>query len=50
LYDYASLVYKSRNHGGISFDPAHPQHRTYRQFVRRDAVAIPTLLGKLLFL
>jgi len=50
LYDYASLVYKSRNYGGIPFDPEHPQHRTYRQFVRRDAVAIPTLLGKLLFL
>src|SRR5579859_3608993 len=50
LYDYASLVYKSRNYGGIPFDPVHPQHRTSRQFVRRDTVAIPMLLGKMLFL
>lgn len=55
LYDYCSLVYKSpisnsRHPGGHPFDSAHPQHTTYRQFVRKNSAAVPTLLGKLLFL
>src|SRR5579859_1872006 len=50
LYDYVSLVYKSTNQGGIPFDSAHPQNATNRQFIRKETAAIPTLLGKLLFL
>jgi hypothetical protein len=55
LYDYCSLVYKSsisKSHDkrGLPFDPLHPQHKTYRQFVRKDTSVIPTLLGRLLFL
>jgi hypothetical protein len=55
LYDYCSLVYKSLiskspDIGGLPFDPFHPQHTTYRQFVRMDTSVIPTLLGRLLFL
>jgi hypothetical protein len=50
LYDYCSLVYKSRDAGGLQFDTCHPQHTTHRQFVRKTRAAIPTLLGRLLFL
>jgi hypothetical protein len=50
LYDYVSLVYKSTNQGGIPFDPAHPQHATNCQFIRKETATIPTLLRKLLFL
>ena len=50
LYDYCSLVYKSKNAGSIHFEPSHPQHLTHQQFVRKTNIAIPTLLGKLLFL
>ena len=51
LYDYCSLVYKdNKNDCGLSFESAHPQHETHRQFVRNARPAIPTLLGKLLFL
>ena len=50
LYDYCVLVYKSKNAGGLPYESAHPQHLIYRQFVRKQTVAIPTLLGRLLFL
>jgi PIF1-like helicase/Helitron helicase-like domain at N-terminus len=50
MYDYVSLVYKSDEAGGLPFDSSHPQHLTHRQFVRKTITAIPTLLGKLLFL
>jgi PIF1-like helicase len=50
LYDYCSLVYKSKDAGGIPFEEGHPLQKSYRQFVRKDTAAIPTLLGRLLFL
>jgi hypothetical protein len=50
LYDYCGLVYKKKGWQGIPFKPEHPQHLTYHQIVRANMVAIPTLLGKLLFL
>ena len=51
LYDYCSLVYKDKKRDcGLSFESMHPQHATHRQFVRQGKPAIPTLLGKLLFL
>src|SRR5579859_5179523 len=51
LYDYHSLVYKKAGRtGGLIFASRHPQHTTYRQFLRAGRPAIPTLLGKLLFL
>jgi hypothetical protein len=50
LYDYCSLVYRSNDAGGISFNEGHPLQKTYRQFVRKDTAKIPTLLGRLLFL
>ena len=50
LYDYCSLVYKSRDIGGLPFDSLHPQYKTYRQIVRKDTNVIPTLLGRILFL
>lgn len=50
LYDYCALVYKSKNAGGLPYESAHPQHLTHRQFVRKQTVTIPTLLGRLLFL
>src|SRR5204862_3038316 len=34
---------------GLFFDAHHPQHAHYSQFLRKDSVTIPTLLGKLLF-
>jgi hypothetical protein len=49
-YDYVSLVYKASDVGGLPFDTLHPQHLTHRQFVRKENKAIPTLLGRLLFL
>jgi hypothetical protein len=49
LYDYRSLIYKEKKKGGINFTIDHPQHQHHRQFVRQDAVAIPNLLGRLLF-
>jgi PIF1-like helicase len=49
LYDYCSLVYK-RKKPGISFESDHPQHLGQHQIVRETSAAIPTLLGKLLFL
>jgi PIF1-like helicase len=50
LYDYCSLVYRSYDAGGIPFDEGHPLQKSCRQFVRKDKEAIPTLLGRLLFL
>src|SRR5579859_7101528 len=50
LYDYCSLIYKDKGRSGISYESHHPQHSSHRQVVRRFSVAIPTLLGKLLFL
>jgi PIF1-like helicase len=49
LYDYCSLVYKRKN-PGISFESDHPQHLSQHQIVRETSAAIPTLLGKLLFM
>jgi hypothetical protein len=49
LYDYCSLVYKSKAKGGIGFMSQHPQHKTHTQFVRQDNYAVPNLLGRLLF-
>jgi hypothetical protein len=49
LYDYCSLVYKEKKEGGIEFSSDHPQHSSHRQFVRSSTVAIPNLLGRLLF-
>jgi hypothetical protein len=55
LYDYCSLAYKipiSKTHdvGGLPFNLLHPQHKSYRQFVRKKSSVIPTLLRRLLFL
>src|SRR5579859_5823236 len=52
LYDYRSLVYKDgrKKNGGIRFSENHPQSQNQRQFVRLDTAAIPTLLGRLLFI
>jgi hypothetical protein len=50
LYDYCSLVYRSYDAGGIPFDEGHPLQKSCRQFVRKEKEAIPTLLGRLLFL
>ena len=49
LYDYCSLVYKSKARGGISFISQHPQYKSHRQFIRQDTCIIPNLLGCLLF-
>ena len=49
MYDYRSMIYKSKEKGGITFTSEHPQHKTHRQFVRQDSYAIPNLLGRLLF-
>ena len=49
LYDYCSMVYKSRGKGGIGFTSEHPQHKSHQQFVRQESYAIPNLLGRLLF-
>ena len=45
LYDYYSMFYKRNRQGGISFTSQHPQHQSYRQFIRDPA--IPALLGKI---
>jgi ABC-type dipeptide/oligopeptide/nickel transport system ATPase component len=50
LYDYCSLVYKSKARGGVSFASQHPQHKSHRQFIRQDTCVIPNLLGHLLFI
>ena len=51
LYDYCSLFYKqNRINSGFPFAVLHPQHFTHRQYLRTTKPAIPTLLGKLLFL
>jgi len=51
LYDYCSLIYKDKKDDcGLSFESMHPQHTTHQQFVRNGKLAIPTLLGKSLFL
>jgi PIF1-like helicase len=50
LYDYYVLVYKKRGRQGISFESEHTLHLTNHQIVRATTAAIPTLLGKLLFL
>ena len=50
LYDYRTLMYKDRKAGGIPFDSRHQQYKTHTQLVRGSTVAIPTLLGRLLFL
>jgi hypothetical protein len=50
LYDYTSLYYKSKFHGGLPFQFEHPQHRTYSQFRRTDRPSIPNLLGCLTYL
>jgi hypothetical protein len=49
LYDYVSMVYKSRERGGITFADEHPQYKSHRQFIRQQTYAIPNLLGRLLF-
>jgi ATP-dependent DNA helicase PIF1 len=49
LYDYVSMVYKSKEKGGVHFETEHPQHKSHRQFVRQQSYAIPNLLGRLLF-
>jgi len=50
LYDYCAQFYKRRKLSGLPFDPRHPQHAHYSQFLRKtDPVTVPTLLGKLLF-
>src|SRR5436190_3260280 len=50
LYDYCSLVYKEKGPRGISFNSKHPQRLSHSQHVRKSYAAVPTLLGKLLFL
>ena len=48
LYDYCSLFYKKKTQsGGFTFHDDHKQSHTHRQFYTDPA--IPTLLGKLLF-
>src|SRR5438045_4801406 len=50
LYDYCAQFYKRRKLSGLPFDPHHPQHAHYSQFLRKtDIITVPTLLGKLLF-
>jgi hypothetical protein len=50
LYDYCAQFYKRKKLNGLPFDPRHPQHAHYSQFLRKiDTVTVPTLLGKLLF-
>jgi len=39
------MFYKRNRQGGISFTSQHPQHQSYRQFIRDPA--IPALLGKI---
>ena len=49
LYDYCSLIYKSRGKGGIDFASEHSQYKSHRQFIRQDTCAISNLLERLLF-
>ena len=49
LYDYCAQFYKFKQLNGLLFDAHHPQHAHYSQFLRKDSVTVPTLLGKLLF-
>src|SRR5437762_14178853 len=50
LYDYCAQFYKRRKLSSLPFDPHHPQHAHYTQFLRKtDTITVPTLLGKLLF-
>jgi hypothetical protein len=49
LYDYCAQFYKRKKLNGLLFDARHPQHAHYSQFLRKDSVTVPTLLGKLLF-
>src|SRR5947207_1469543 len=47
LYDYCTQFYKRRKLSGLPFDPRHPQHVHYTQFLRKtDTITVPTLLGK----
>ena len=51
LCDYCSLVYNDKKHDcRLPFESTHPQHATHRQFIWNGKAAIPTLLGRLLFL
>ena len=50
LYDYGGLIYKVKGKSGISYKSHHPQHSSHRQVVPKSSAAIPTLLGRLLFL
>jgi hypothetical protein len=50
LYDYCSLIYKDKGKSDISYESHHPQYSSHRQVVRKSSAAIPTLLGRLLFL
>src|SRR5947207_700127 len=50
LYDYCVQFYKRKKLNGLLFDTHHPQHAHYSQFLRKDSMTVPTLLGKLLFI
>jgi hypothetical protein len=50
LYDYCSLVTKSRKHTGIDYEPEHPQARTHSQHISTSDRLIPNLVGRLLYL
>jgi hypothetical protein len=50
LYDYCSFVCKDKGKSGLSYESHRPQYLSHRQVVRKFSAAIPTLLGKLLFL
>ena len=45
LYDYCAQFYKYKRLNGLLFDPSHPQREHYSQFLRKDTVTVPTLLG-----
>jgi len=50
LYDYCAQFYKHRKLSDLPFNPRHPQHAHYNQFLRNiDIIIISILLGKLLF-
>jgi hypothetical protein len=51
LYDYCAQFYKRRKLSDLLFDPRHPQHAHYSQFLRKtDIIIVSILLGKLLFI